>query len=99
MEEAALEIRLAGMENGDADIAPIISHENDTREGGETALVFYPRTKALGASMVKESCGMGGTLQAIGGVIESCISTEILKSKFVLALLSLPILIYITENV
>jgi hypothetical protein len=37
----------------------------------------------MAEEVVKECCGMGGTLEAIGQVIEACLSREILKAKCV----------------
>jgi len=35
----------------------------------------------LGKEVVKECLKMGGTLESVGEVLESCLSSEILKSK------------------
>jgi hypothetical protein len=37
----------------------------------------------MGKEVVLECRGMGGTLEALGQVIEACLSDEILKSKYV----------------
>lgn len=41
-------------------------------------------TARLGVDVVRDCKGMGGTLEAIGQVIQACLSTEILKAKCVL---------------
>lgn len=40
-------------------------------------------TSTLGRAAAAECWGMGGTLEAVGKVIEACLSDEILKSKCV----------------
>ena len=40
-------------------------------------------TKTMGREVARECQGMGGTLEAVGQVIEACLSDEILKSKYV----------------
>jgi len=45
-------------------------------------------TKKMGKEVVLECRGMGGTLEALGQVIEACLSDEILKSKYVPPFLS-----------
>ena len=47
----------------------------------ETGLDEY--TKTMGRQVARECQGMGGTLEAVGQVIEACLSDEILKSKYV----------------
>jgi hypothetical protein len=41
-------------------------------------------TRKMGKEVALECRGMGGTLEAIGQVIEACLSDEIIKSKYVL---------------
>lgn len=50
-------------------------------------------TREIGMVQVRDCFGMGGTLESIGQVIESCLSTEILKAKYVLHLLFLFLLL------
>jgi len=38
--------------------------------------------RVLGGEVVTECKGMGGTLQAVGQVIEACLSKEIIKAKY-----------------
>jgi hypothetical protein len=49
------------------------------RKDGEGGL--DEETKRIGADVARECRGMGGTLEAIGQVIEACLADEILKSK------------------
>lgn len=46
-------------------------------------VVLDAKTKRLAVAVVKDCYGMGGALEAISKVIESCLSEEILKSKYI----------------
>jgi hypothetical protein len=57
--------------------------DSDGVEGGEGGGVLDEETISMGKEVADECRLMGGTLQAVGEMIEACLSDEIIKSKYV----------------
>ncbi|EGN93559.1 hypothetical protein SERLA73DRAFT_63805, partial [Serpula lacrymans var. lacrymans S7.3] len=55
--------------------------EDQARSIGEVTSVVDDRTKTAGLEVARVCRSMGGTLEAVGQIIESALTTEILKSK------------------
>ena len=80
--EVALRIgleRARGRVRGGGEEGMDVDGESESGGGG-----LDEETRKMGKEVALECRGMGGTLEAIGQVIEACLSDEIIKSKYVL---------------